>query len=98
MELALLCLCVEAVLQKPLEDVGDVFLQCLREYQDVVQVHEDVLVDDVMEDVIHEGLEDRVRQLEWHHQVLVVSPRRVKRGLPLISFPYPDQVVSILEV
>ena len=72
--------------------MGDVFLQCLGEHQDVVQVYEDAVINDVMEDVIDEGLEDHgsIRQPERHHQVLVV--------LPLISLLYPDQVVCLLEV
>ena len=64
-ELALLCLGVEVVLQKPLEDeadVGDVFLRCLREDKDVVQVDEDIMVNDVTEDVINESLEELARK------------------------------------
>ena len=102
-ELALLCFCVEAVFQESLEyetDMVDVFLQCSGEHQDVVQVYEDVVVYDVTEDIITEGLEDRgsIHQPEWHHQVLIVPMRRVKCCLPLISLLYLDQVVSVPEV
>ena len=57
-------------------------------------------IDDVVEDVIDQGLEycGSIRQPEQHYEVLVVSPGRVERGLPLISFLYPDQVVRVPEV
>ena len=39
-----------------------------------------------------------VRESERHHKVLVVPSWSVERRLPLISLPYLDQVVGVLEI
>ena len=88
-----------------LEDMTELFdmlLQVLREYEDIIQVDEYVVVDHIVKDIVYESLENRgcMHEPEWHHAVLIVSTWGIEHYRPLITLPYLDteQVVGIAEV
>ena len=90
-ELTLFGLGIQAILQEPLEDLVDVpvvLFKGLLEYQKAVQVDEHMLVDDITENVIDEGLEDcrSISEPEHDHAVQVAA-RGIKSRLPLLSSP-----------
>lgn len=75
-------------------------LWVLAEDQDVIQVHEDVLIKHVAEDVVDEGLEHSrsVGETKRHDQVFIMANRGVERRLPFVPFTDANKVVGIAEV
>ena len=87
------------MLSESVQDLSDylpVFVQVLGENKDVVQIYTNhPFTNQILEDVIHHGLEGSwtVSKAEHHHQWLKQSPVGPKGCLPLISFLDPDIVV-----
>ena len=73
-----------------------VFCKGVRVDQDIINVHNDELVDPVQENFIHDGLEDCGSSGETvePNQVFLVTPSGDEPWLPLILTSYTDQVVS----
>ena len=65
-------------------DMVNVFPTALREYKNIVQVHNNKCIQHVPEYVVHQRLEH--------------SGGVCESGFPLVSFSDPDQVVGVTEV
>jgi hypothetical protein len=78
----------------------NMFLSQAGKDKDVVEVDEHELVQHIPENVIDQGLEHSrsIGQTKRHHQVFIVSASSVEGCLPLVTFPYPYQVVGIPQV
>ncbi len=76
------------------------FLERRRKNQYVIQVDIYELIDHISQHVIDECLEDRgrVREPEWHNQILEVPSGGIKRGLPLIPLSYANQMIGVSEI
>src|ERR1700761_2294742 len=98
LELAFLRPKVEFMLPEAPEDFGDnsaVRLEVRMSDKDVVQIDHDVPGEnEVLENIIHHGLERRrgVGEPEIHHQRLEQPPVGLECCLPLIALPDPDVV------
>src|SRR5712664_2124249 len=69
------------------------FLNCLGEYQDVIEVdHHNSFHYQFVEDVVHHSLEcgRTVSEAEKHHQGFKETAIGAERCLPFISFLHPD--------
>ncbi|KAG5349175.1 hypothetical protein C0989_005447, partial [Termitomyces sp. Mn162] len=103
-KLALLWLEVELVLVEAFQDkTGDpmVFLQCFGVDENVIEVHAHyTLCNEVLEDVIHHGLEGgwAVGETKEHDEWLEQSPVGLEGHLPLISFLNVHIIVTPLDV
>ena len=85
------------------DEGGDaaVFIQCVSEDQNVIHVNTDnTLHDEVMEDLIHHGLEGgrTVSETEVHYQRLEETMVCLECHLPFISFLDVDIVVAPADV
>src|SRR4051812_31360204 len=102
-ELALGDLAVELVLSQEGEDLSDVFIVFgvgLAEYENVINVHNDRLIEEGAEDVLDQGLEcgGSIGETERHHLVLVVAVARAEGGLLDVLFVDSDLVVAPMQV
>ncbi|GBG81435.1 hypothetical protein CBR_g32112 [Chara braunii] len=80
---------VEAMSTQAVKDVAEVSEMLLKGTtvdQDIVEVDEKILLQDVLEDVVHRLLEGCgcVGEAEWHHRKLVVAEERSERRLRLV--------------
>lgn len=64
-------------------DMSGVFSKRVGEYEYIIQVHKNKTIVKIMEDVVHEGLEDGrgIGEAKWHHQVLIMSQRCFFKGV-----------------
>jgi hypothetical protein len=96
-------LAVEFVLPQEGEDLSDVFavfLVILAKNEDVVNVHDDRLVEEGAENILNQGLKGGrgIRETKGHHLVLVVPVSRAESGLVDVIFVDANLVVSPPEV
>ena len=77
-----------------------VFLQGLGLYQDVINVDDEKAVDHIVENLVHNGLENGggVRKAIGHDQVFVVPSSGDKGSLPVFAFTYTDKVICTSQV
>lgn len=79
MEFTFFCFNIKSVLQeslKDLVDMGDVFIDGPGEDKDVVQIHEHKPIEEISEDVIHQGLKHcgSVSESKRHNTVFISLP------------------------
>ena len=72
------------------------FFKGVRVDQDIINIHNEELVDHVLENFIREGLEDcgSIGETVGHNQVFVVTPSGDECRLLLIPTSNTDRVVS----
>lgn len=103
MKLTLLCLGVKLMFNEALQngsDMANVILKGVGVNEDIVDIHNDPLIEHVTEYVIDESFEGRrtIDQPERHYQIFIVACYRGKGSLPLISFTDSYQVVCTAQV
>ena len=103
MELTLVSPCIEPVSMesgKDFPDMGQVLLQIVRVYQDIIQVYYYGDVNHVGEDVVHEPLETRqgIGEPLGHHQPLERPVPGLEGGLPFVAISDADEVVCMSQV
>ena len=77
-----------------------VLLQAAEEDEDIIQIDVHKPVQQIMEDIVDEGLEDSwsVGESKQHHHILEVAKRSIKRRLPFVSFLYAYQLICVQQV
>ena len=103
MDLTLVGPSIEPVLTesgKDFPDVGQVLLQIVGVYQDIIQVYDYGDVNHVGEDVVHEPLETHrgIGEPLGHHQPLERPILGPEGGLPFIAIGNADEVVGMSQV
>ena len=103
MELTLVSPCIEPVSMesgKDFPDMGQVLLQTVGVYQDIIQVYNYGDVNHVGEDVIHEPLETRwgIGEPLGHHQPLERPVPGPEGGLPFVAIGDAAEVVGVSQV
>ena len=80
--------------------MGYVRLEGRGEDQDVIDIDDDTDVEEVSEDVVYEGLEDRGRvgKAIRHNLVLIVALGGDKGCLPFVPFTDTDEVISTSKI
>lgn len=94
---------VQKVVNEALEDltnVGGVIVGVVGEDQDVVEIDENLDVEEVSEDIVHEVLKcgRGVHEAEGHDETLEVSISSAEGSLPLVTLFDADEVVSTAKV
>ena len=102
-ENALFCFQEQGKLSEPLKYLGDMMLMVRSvtgEDENIINIHENKVVQEFSEDLIHETLEHSggVYQAIRHHQIFVVPCRGDERRFPLVSFSNSNQVICAPEV
>jgi hypothetical protein len=74
-----------------------VFLKGARKDEDVIQVNEHEDIKHIPKHIVYERLEHSrgVGQAEGHHQVFIVTSRRVESGHPLVTGSDPHKMVCV---
>lgn len=70
------------------------------EDQNIIKIHKHKPIDEVPQNVIYQGLENRwgISKTKWHYQILKVSQVSIECRFPFIALANTDQVVGISQI
>lgn len=70
------------------------------EDQNIIKIHKHKPIDEVPQNVIYQGLENRwgISKTKWHYQILKVSQVSIECCFPFIALANTDRVVGIPQI